>query len=334
MTHCSFTQQAWLQLTKALKLNFRWTRGTLQSWFLDWSINSASFPHLPTIFCWNVWLERNRVIFDTGRPSLNLISHKSSSGLTFTPPTNALWGITSRVFDRAAHVQGLKNGAGGVIRIDEHTKYKWSLNCRPGTNNRAELLGVWALLTIATQLHLQDLQVFEVSRIVIDWLNPRGNLHILNLHCWKERVKDLVEGFRTLCFTHVFREFNQQADTLSKSALNFHEGRINCNQMVDGHLGLTMALKLWERYIFSVDQPTCTVTLWSQLSSLCLATDILHILFWSWLEVFCGLLGILVIFLVLVSTFFIPSREVERRSYISMKCATYKFSKCKLCILI
>jgi ribonuclease HI len=114
-----------------------------------------------------------------------------------------------------------------------------------GTNNRAELLGVWALLTVATRLHIHDLQVFRDSRIVIDWLNKRGKLQILNLHCWKERIKELVKGFRSLSFTHIFREFNQQEDTLSKRALDLQEGNIFYSQSVDGHLGPNLSLKLW-----------------------------------------------------------------------------------------
>jgi ribonuclease HI len=61
-------------------------------------------------------------------------------------------------FDGAAQRRGQISGAGGVIRVNNHTKYRWMLNCGPGTNTRAELLGVWALLTLAIRLHIYDLQ--------------------------------------------------------------------------------------------------------------------------------------------------------------------------------
>jgi len=68
--------------------------------------------------------------------------------------------------------------------MDEHTKFSLTLKCGPSSNNRAEVLGIWALLTVATHLHIQDLQIFNDSKIVMDWLIQRGNLQILNLHCW------------------------------------------------------------------------------------------------------------------------------------------------------
>jgi ribonuclease HI len=118
-------------------------------------------------------------------------------------------GTTTGWFNGAAQDSGMKSGASVVISTDVHTKFRWTLNYGSGTNNRAKMLGVWALLALASQLHIQDLQVFGDSRIVIEWLNQRGKLQILNLHCWKKRVKELAKGFKTLCFTHVFREFNK-----------------------------------------------------------------------------------------------------------------------------
>jgi hypothetical protein len=76
MKHCSFTQQVWLHVTLSLNLNSSWRGATLQACFLDWSNSCTSFPHFPAIFCWNIWLERNRVLFDSGRPSTNLISQR------------------------------------------------------------------------------------------------------------------------------------------------------------------------------------------------------------------------------------------------------------------
>jgi ribonuclease HI len=77
-------------------------------------------------------------------------------------------GVPAGWFDRATQIHGQLSGAGGVISIDEHTEYMWMFNCGLGTNTRAELLGVWELLTLASRLHLHDLQVFGDSRIVID----------------------------------------------------------------------------------------------------------------------------------------------------------------------
>ena len=42
----------------------------------------------------------------------------------------------------------------GMIKISDKTSYKWTFNCGPGPNTRAELLGVWATLILATRLHI------------------------------------------------------------------------------------------------------------------------------------------------------------------------------------
>jgi hypothetical protein len=57
-------------------------------------------------------------------------------------------------FDGATQQNGDQSGAGGVLKISEQTTYKWTLNCGHGTNTRAELMGVWALLTLASRLSI------------------------------------------------------------------------------------------------------------------------------------------------------------------------------------
>jgi hypothetical protein len=60
------------------------------------------------------------------------------------------------------------SGGGGVIRIKNHTVFHWAFNCGMGSDSRDEILGVWALLSIASRLHILDLQVLGDSKIIID----------------------------------------------------------------------------------------------------------------------------------------------------------------------
>jgi ribonuclease HI len=115
-------------------------------------------------------------------------------------------------FDGASQQNGEHSGAGGVIKIREHTFYKWMINCGAGTNTRAELLGVWALLTLASRLFIYEINVLGDSRIVIDWLKGKGSLQVVTLESWKERITDLIKLFRDISFGHVYREDNQEAD--------------------------------------------------------------------------------------------------------------------------
>jgi ribonuclease HI len=118
---------------------------------------------------------------------------KSSSSLelhAFAIPEEKIIGW----FDGAAQQNGDQSGAGGVIKINEHTTYKWTLNCGHGTNTRAELLGVWASLTLASRLSITDFLVLGDSKIVIDWLNRKGALQVVTLDCWKDRIYELIKS--------------------------------------------------------------------------------------------------------------------------------------------
>jgi ribonuclease HI len=148
-------------------------------------------------------------------------------------------------FDGAAQQNGEQSGAGGVIKISDHSTYKWTLNCGHGTNTRAELMGVWALLTLASRLSFSDILVHGDSKIVIDWLKGKGTLQVVTLDCWKERIVDLIKLFRTISFAHVYREDNQEADSLSKQALQKHPRIIAYYLCEEGHEGPTMFLNLY-----------------------------------------------------------------------------------------
>jgi ribonuclease HI len=65
--------------------------------------------------------------------------------------------IPTAWFDRAALTNGSLSGAGGLIKITHNTYYKWTFNCGPGTNTRAEFLGAWATLYLASRLCIENL---------------------------------------------------------------------------------------------------------------------------------------------------------------------------------
>jgi ribonuclease HI len=87
----------------------------------------------------------------------------------------------------------------------------------PGTNTRAELLGAWALLTLANRLSLQSIHIMGDSKIIIDWLRGKGRLQVISLDCWKDRITALITSFQKISFDHVYREENQVADSPFKA---------------------------------------------------------------------------------------------------------------------
>lgn len=71
-------------------------------------------------------------------------------------------------FDGATQENGTLSGAGGVITVNEDTRYKWTFNCGLGTNTRDELLGVWVTLSLAVRLGLDQLHIFGDSKVIIE----------------------------------------------------------------------------------------------------------------------------------------------------------------------
>jgi hypothetical protein len=61
---CTFTQQVWHRLSFSLKLGSIWSGSSLQTSLEDWTKEESSYPHLPTLVCWHIWLVRNRAIFE------------------------------------------------------------------------------------------------------------------------------------------------------------------------------------------------------------------------------------------------------------------------------
>ena len=117
-------------------------------------------------------------------------------------------------------------GVGGVIKIPESIAYGWYINCWEGTNTKVELMGVWDTLTLANLCNIQNLQILGDSKVVIDWLNHKGELQAIDIEGWKHRTMELTTLFQGICFHHIIRQFNKEVDRLSKQALLEPKGRL------------------------------------------------------------------------------------------------------------
>jgi hypothetical protein len=150
---CPFTRTVWKKIKEEHKLSIGCTRTSVEDFFANWAFQNHSLSSLPTFICWFIWLERNLAIFESRKPSLEKVSFLSlgvvrshrpqenrhyCSRTVHTLPFNRIIGW----FDGAAQKNGEQSGAGGVIKINDHSVYKWTLNCGGETNTRAEILGV------------------------------------------------------------------------------------------------------------------------------------------------------------------------------------------------
>lgn len=90
------------------------------------------------------------------------------------------------------------------------------------TNNQAEYHGVRLGLEKALEIGARTIDFRIDSQLVVNQLN--GVYTIKNRELWpiNERIRELVEQFDKVTFTHVKREFNQLADGVVNKILNAH----------------------------------------------------------------------------------------------------------------
>ena len=106
-------------------------------------------------------------------------------------------------------------------------------------------------MTAALEAQIQYLQVEGDNQIVINAL--KGIIHIpWEIHTLIQDVKPIIPQFRSIYFTHVFREANMAADWMAKHGCFF---RSSCTYfsppcreflfiLVDDNLGRTLAKRI------------------------------------------------------------------------------------------
>jgi len=125
-------------------------------------------------------------------------------------------------FDGAA--QNGKCGGGGTLRIAGGKNYIFKIGLGEGTNNRAELLSLWALIWLAIHVECRDVTILGDSKAIIDWINGKAAIRNSTLLHWYQKICQLKELFEQISFQHIYREHNSKADLLSKEALNLGDG--------------------------------------------------------------------------------------------------------------
>ena len=82
---------------------------------------------------------------------------------------------------------------------------------------------------MAKDIGLPYLHIFGDSSVIINWARNESTLTMVNLETWCINIGQIKSLFTFVDFSHVFREHNKRANTLSKEGLS----------MVVGHLSLT-----------------------------------------------------------------------------------------------
>jgi ribonuclease HI len=238
LVHCPFTQMVWSRVLSHLSLQLIWNGNTLSNSYTRWLEQPTAPKSLPALVSWQIWIARNRAIFDSRPPTLQSVVQKLLGTYNWKQPpprplklsvcdVHCLDGYTVAYFDGAARASGDCCGAGGLYKSHSSRVTYWYLNCGAGTNNRAELLGLWAALYLASVWSISHLHVLGDSRLIIDWISQKSKLQSVHNDSWMDKSLKLVKTFSEVSFHHIPRSFNTEADVLSKRALKGAVGRLS-----------------------------------------------------------------------------------------------------------
>ena len=156
-------------------------------------------------------------------------------------------GHTLVCFDGAAQLDGRVCGAGGIFKHHPSRVTKWFLNCGLGTNTKAELMGLWASLTLAAMWSINHLLVLGDSRVIIDWITQKCKLHSIHIEGWLHLTRNLSDQFSDINYLHIPRSLNGEADALSKRALKGVVGRLSVFHSENGIDSPISSINIFER---------------------------------------------------------------------------------------
>jgi ribonuclease HI len=117
-----------------------------------------------------------------------------------------------------------KGGAGGIIHLDEDSTISFATSLGEASNNFIEFMAIKLLILLAKERGISHLNIYGDSMLVINCVNGTQTLHKYTLQPLMDDVKRLLTFFSHISFTHVYRNWNKEADQLSKDGLVLDQG--------------------------------------------------------------------------------------------------------------
>ena len=90
-----------------------------------------------------------------------------------------------------------------------------------------ELLGLWALLHSSHMMGIPLSHIFGDSMVIINWAKGITALSPPELYHWCRETQQLLSSYPGITLSHIYREHNRIADSLSKTSLSLAPG-ISC----------------------------------------------------------------------------------------------------------
>ena len=90
------------------------------------------------------------------------------------------------------------------MKIGGSSFFNLMMGCGIGSNNRAEMLGLWMMLYFPISCNIKSLSTFGDSKIVMGWVAGSGDFRVATLDSWKRKVHKLMERFDKIEIMHIY----------------------------------------------------------------------------------------------------------------------------------
>ena len=105
---------------------------------------------------------------------------------------------------------------GGWIKDSSgKTVVEFQRNIGNGTNNMAEYSALIELLQQANELGIEHISISGDSALVVNQVNGSWKTKNKNMKYMRDRVQELLKG-KVWSLRHVYREYNEEADALTR----------------------------------------------------------------------------------------------------------------------
>ena len=91
------------------------------------------------------------------------------------------------------------------------------MRCGSGSNTKGEILSLWLI-------GLDNINVFGDSKVIMEWATEARSINVLHLLAWLKKTLLSICSFKSISFSHIYREQNHLADNISNKALLAVEG--------------------------------------------------------------------------------------------------------------
>lgn len=247
---CEFSLGVWKAICTNLKIVDECPVLDFESAYQLWIQKHRRSLNVPAILAWIIWKTRNSAIFQDITPlkqtlfSFWNLYHTYSKDVIITRNHQRLSNLN---LEENGKVVGFFDGASSenncgarfTISCGKEYTLKFRLACGPGTNTKAELLGLWGFLKVALLCGMDSLRIFGDSLVIIKWANKLVHLDNVLLHHWCLRISGMLNRFLDLSIEHTYRENNDVADSLSKEALDGDPGILQWEEWVDEQMVLS-----------------------------------------------------------------------------------------------